>query len=276
MPLFERIIAVAYSGAETPDSPLKALRVFTATDDSEPLEVSTPNPTRRYWTRREIAHWLIEQLRETPRTLVGIDHPFSFPMRYFEHHRLTPNWTSFLDDFQRHWPTDAAFTYVDFIRDGHCGNGAARAGSIRWRRHTERCLPSARSVFQFDGAGANAKSAHAGIPFLWLIKHECGEDVHFWPFDGWAPPNKKSVVVETFPSLWRSAFPIHARTYHQHAAYAVAAMLQQMNRDETLSPLFSPRLLPGIQPEAQLEGWVLGAMPVNASGHDHPPAGRIH
>jgi hypothetical protein len=39
-------------------------------------------------------------------TLVGIDHGFSFPLRYFEVHGLKPDWTMFLDDFQRHWPTD--------------------------------------------------------------------------------------------------------------------------------------------------------------------------
>jgi hypothetical protein len=42
-----------------------------------------------------------------PPTLVGIDHGFSFPLRYFEAHGLKPDWSAFLDDFQRHWPTDA-------------------------------------------------------------------------------------------------------------------------------------------------------------------------
>jgi hypothetical protein len=46
----------------------------------------------------------------------------SIPLRYFEVHRLEPDWSAFLDDFQRHWPTDENI-YVDFVRDGTVGNG---------------------------------------------------------------------------------------------------------------------------------------------------------
>ena len=84
------------------------------------------------------AEWLVQRLAEDAPTLVGIDHGFSFPLRYFEVHRLLPDWPSFLDDFQRHWPTDQDYTYVDFVRAGARGhgNGAARMGSSRWRRLT--------------------------------------------------------------------------------------------------------------------------------------------
>lgn len=63
---------------------------------------------------------------------VGIDHGFSFHMQYFETHHLPPDWPSFLDDFQHHWPTDEDGTYVDFVRDGLVGNGAARMGDSHW------------------------------------------------------------------------------------------------------------------------------------------------
>lgn len=45
-------------------------------------------------------------LSEASPTLVGIDHGFSFALKYFEQHGLPLDWPSFLDDFQRHWPTD--------------------------------------------------------------------------------------------------------------------------------------------------------------------------
>ncbi len=83
-------------------------------------------------------------------TIVGIDHGFSFPLRYFEVHQLALDWPTFLEDFQRHWPTDAEHTFVDFIRDGAAGNGAARTGNARWRRVTEQRSGSAKSVFHFD------------------------------------------------------------------------------------------------------------------------------
>jgi hypothetical protein len=78
-----------------------------------PVEVPPPPSPRKYWTRRGIAVWLTERLAEDVPTLVGIDHGFSFPLRYFEVHRLKPDWSAFLDDFQRHWPTDENI-YVDF------------------------------------------------------------------------------------------------------------------------------------------------------------------
>jgi len=108
---------------------------------------------------------------EKPATLVGIDHGFSFPLRYFEAHGLKPDWPAFLDDFQRHWPTDDDHTYVDFVREGVCGNGAARMGNARWRRLTEERTGSAKSVFHFDVQGSVAKSTHAGIPWLRFIRH---------------------------------------------------------------------------------------------------------
>jgi hypothetical protein len=86
-----------------------------------------PSP-RKYWTRKGIAHWLVEHLSDDIPTLVGIDHGFSFPLRYFEVHRLEPNWPAFLDDFQRHWPTDEDNTYVDFVRDGVAGENMLNMG----------------------------------------------------------------------------------------------------------------------------------------------------
>ena len=126
MPIFTRTIGIDYSGAETPTASLKGLRVYMANDDRLPVEVPPPSSPRKYWTRKGIAEWLVERLAEDVPTLVGIDHGFSFPLRYFEAHRLLPDWSLFLDDFQRHWPTDEDHIYVDFVRDGPIGNGAAR------------------------------------------------------------------------------------------------------------------------------------------------------
>jgi hypothetical protein len=119
---FERFIGIDYSGAATPKSSLKGLRVYEADRLTASQEVMPPPSPRKYWTRRGIAEWLVERLSEGSLTLVGIDHGFSFPMKYFEQHGLPLDWPSFLDDFQRHWPTDENI-YVDFVRDGSSGNG---------------------------------------------------------------------------------------------------------------------------------------------------------
>jgi len=126
---------------------------------------------------------------------IGIDHGFYFPFRYFEVHGLKPDWTCFLEDFQRHWYTDLDNTYVDFVREGSAGNGAARTGNSRWRRLTEERAGSAKSVFHFDVQGSVAKSTHAGIPWLRFIRQQYEGRVHFWPFDGWDIPVGRSGIA---------------------------------------------------------------------------------
>ena len=117
----------------------------------------------------------VERLAEDAPTLVGIDHGFSFPLRYFEMHGLKPDWSSFLEDFQHHWPTDENI-YVDFVRDGLVGNGRARMGNARWRRLTEDRAGGAKSVFHFDVQGSVAKSTHAGIPWLRFMRQRSQDE----------------------------------------------------------------------------------------------------
>ena len=131
---FKRYVGIDYSGAETPTSGLKGLRVYMATSEDEAEEVMPPSGPKRYWTRQAVAHWLLETLSQPTPTIVGIDHGFSFPIRYFEYHQILPDWDVFLRDFRRHWPTDEPHVYVDFVRDGLAGNGAARTGNAKWRR----------------------------------------------------------------------------------------------------------------------------------------------
>jgi len=97
---FERYIGIDYSGAETCESSLKGLRVYMADRASEPREVSPPPSPHWYWSRKEIAQWLVERLSEPHATLVGIDHGFSFPLKYFEKYKLRHDRPTFLDDFQ--------------------------------------------------------------------------------------------------------------------------------------------------------------------------------
>jgi hypothetical protein len=257
MPSFSRYIGIDYSGAETPNASLKGLRVYLAEGDIPPVEVPPPPSPRKYWTRRGIAEWLTERLAEDIPTLVGIDHGFSFPLRYFEVHRLKPDWPTFLDDFQFHWPTDENI-YIDFVRDGVVGNGAARMGNARWRRLTEERSGSAKSVFHFDVQGSVAKSTHAGIPWLRFIRQRLGERAHFWPFDGWDIPVGRSAIAEVYPRLWSRGLAPENRTGDQHDAYSIAAWLRRADHDGSLAAFLKPVLTPSERAVAQVEGWILG------------------
>ena len=255
-PSFGRTIGIDYSGAKTPTASLKGLRVYLAEGSAAPVEIPPPPSPRKYWTRKGIAEWLVERLAEDVPTLVGIDHGFSFPLRYFEHHHLPPDWQEFLDDFQHHWPTDENI-YVDFVRSGSVGDGAARGGNSRWRRLTEeRC--GAKSVFHFDVQGSVAKSTHAGIPWLRFIRHQLGSRIHFWPFDGWSIPVGHSAIAEVYPALWSRSFANEGRTGDQHDAFSIAAWLSRADRDGNLEALLKPDLTPPERTVAQVEGWILG------------------
>lgn len=258
-PAFDRYIGIDYSGAKTPASSLPGLRVYMADQASQPLEVQPPPSPRKYWTRRGIAEWIVERLSEERPTLAGIDHGFSFPLQYFESHCLPHDWPFFLDDFHCHWPTDGDHTYVDFVRNGNVGNGAARTGNPRWRRLTE-VRAKAKSVFHFDVQGSVGKSTHAGLPWLRYIRLELGEKIHFWPFDGWIVPAGRSAIVEVYPSLWSKGFARDGRTDHQHDAYSVSAWMRLADLNGSLAGFLDPTLSQADKNVAKIEGWILGVM----------------
>lgn len=255
---FGRYIGIDYSGAKTPTSSLKGLRVFLSVGSGAPAEIIPPPSPRKYWTRRGIAEWLVERLAEDVPTLVGIDHGFSFPIPYFETHRLPLDWKVFLDDFHSHWPTDEDRTSVEHVRRGQAGNGPARPGNARWRRLTEQRAGGAKSVFHFDVQGQVAKSTHAGIPWLLFIRRRVGDRVHFWPFDGWEIPAGRSAIAEVYPALWSGRFPREDRTGDQHDAFSIAAWMSLADHEGAMPALLKPDLTPTEQATAQVEGWILG------------------
>lgn len=258
MSSFSCYIGIDYSGAETPTASLKGLRVYVATGAEEPVEVSPPPSPRRYWTRRGVAEWLTTILHETSPIIVGIDHAFSFPRAYFQKYGIANGWNGFLDDFCAHWPTDEDHAYVDFVREGTCGNGATRQGNPSWRRLTEHRAGTAKSVFRFDVPGSVAKATHAGIPWLRTLRRALGPGVHFWPFDDWVAPPGVHVVVEVYPSLWRGRYPDAGRTPDQQDAYGTCRWLQETDRAGDLMQFFNPLLVPSERPIAEIEGWILG------------------
>jgi hypothetical protein len=255
--VFDRYIGIDYSGAQAPVSSLKGLRVYAASPLSSPEEVPPPPSPRKYRSRLALAQWLLDQVNGEQRVLAGIDHGFSFPLKYFERHRLPFDWTQFLEDFQRHWPTDDKYTYVCFVRDKLHGNAAARKGDSHWRRLAEIRV-GAKSVFHFDVPGQVATTTHAGLPWLLHIRKNANKPVHFWPFDGWEIPATASVVAEAYPALWSGSFPRDGRTSDQYDAYSVAASMQEADENGSLAAYFAPAPTSEEREIAEIEGWILG------------------
>lgn len=252
---FDYYIGIDYSGAETPESRLKGLQVYTASTSQLPERMLTPVAPEgqfRKWSRQEVAEWLIEQCRSGQMFIAGIDHGFSFPLSYYERYGLK-DWDTFLLDFRKYWPTHENFVYVDKFREGNY-----RTGRNDEFRLTERWTSSTKSVFHFDVQGQVAKSTHAGIPWLYHIRKEVGEKVHFWPFDGFDIPDGKSVIAEVYPSIFRNRYPREKRTQDQQDAYSVARWLKESNERGILQHYFHPPLTAEEKQVALLEGWILG------------------
>ena len=255
--MFERYVGVDYSGAQTPESSLKGLRVYVSDRKGPPREIPPPPSPRKYWTRQELAIWLGDLLAEETPTLAGLDHGFSFPSRYFLKYDLPWDWTAFLEDFLMHWPTASAHTYVDFVRDGLTGFGWARTGDRKWRRVVEE-YAKAKSVFHFDVQGSVAKSTHAGLPWLLHIRLRPGSRLHFWPFDGWRVPPGRSAIAEIYPSLWMKQFPREGRDNDQQAAYVACEWMRRADAEGTLGAYLEPELTASDRKLAEVEGWILG------------------
>jgi hypothetical protein len=252
---FDYHIGIDYSGAATSQSRSRAIQIYESTRGNDPQAVATPASSgsrNRNWNRAEVADWLLTRLSGSQACIIGVDHGFSFPISYFLRHQLV-TWDQFLRDFAKHWPTDQAGATVEEFR-----STSIRTGDSTEFRLTENWTSSAKSVFQFDVNGSVAKSTHAGLPYLLKLRKELKEQVHFWPFDGWSVPDRKSVIAETYPSLFRNRYPREGRTGDQQDAYAVSRWLTDMDKLDSLGRFLNPPLSPDQLKQAEIEGWILG------------------
>jgi hypothetical protein len=251
---FQRYIGIDYSGAQAPESRMKALQVYEARQDGEPVKVSTPTEGAVNWSRLEIAQYCLRVLEAGVPVIIGIDHGFSFPLSYLQRYGIS-SWDEFLDDFMRHWPTADPHTYVNFVREGN-----PRTGDPSELRLCEQWTATAKSVFLFDVQGSVAKSTHAGLPWLlWLRSMpQSRSRVHFWPFDGFEVPAGRSVIAEAYPALYKRRFPRGDRGPDEQDAWSIAAWLQQADRRGTLERYLEPPLTLPERKQAELEGWILG------------------
>ena len=252
---FNLHIGIDYSGAETAESRLKGLQVYATTEGPPQRVIAVPEEGKTHWnwSRARIAGYLIELAETDTPFIAGIDHAFSFPQRHFEEHHLR-DWDAFLSDFVAHWPTHQTGVSVESLREVNWDN----TGKPDELRTCDRWTSSAKSVFKFGVPGQVATSTHAGIPWLWHIRNEVGDRVHFWPFDGWAIPEGMSVIAETYPSIFRNRYPDHRLSGHEHDAYSVARWLAETCENGFLDRYLDPPLTEREREVAMLEGWILG------------------
>lgn len=249
-PRFQRYVGVRYSGRKGPTDQIRWLRVFSASEDHEPYQEWNERSPEGRWSRQELAEWLLELITgETP-VIVGLDHAFSFPQSYMDRHNLK-SWPEFLQDFEQHWPTNRLS-----VRELLPGN--VRTGDPDERRLTGRWAGTPRGgVFRFELQDGLAKATHAGIPWLDYLRR-AGDRAHFWPFDGFEVPAKRSVVAEVRSANLLQRYPQEGLSREEHEAFAICAWLQDRDRLGLLGGYFTPPLSGGEKGQAMAEGWILG------------------
>lgn len=257
MTKFERFIGIDYSGAGEVDETCSGLAVFEAEPTGNPRRVENAiHPRRTNWSRRELAEWLVDTLRKPPVSLVGLDHAFAPPPGDDGEGR---DWDEILQTRTERWRTHERS--VDTAKSDW-EQEAKRVGGSAYRL-TEQWTSSAKSVWDGRPNGV-LHSTVAGIPWLYAMRRDLRESVHFWPFDGLTPPAGRSVIVEVYPALfWRrykeeiEAAGI-AKRPHQRDAWAVARWMQDMSARGALDSYLSPPLTAKEEEQAKVEGWILG------------------
>ena len=92
------------------------------------------------------------------------------------------------------------------------------------------------------------------------MRRELGDQVHFWPFDGWNIPHGRPAIAEVYPALWWRSFAREGRTGDQHDAYSIVAWLSRADTDSSLAGFLDSNLTPPERSVASVEGWILGVV----------------
>jgi hypothetical protein len=279
---FSRFACVDWSGAKGSRHPGIALAVC------EPGEAgpSLVPPPGRYWSRQEIADWLLAQQDDL---LIGFD--FSFAPPLVERGSYLPGETLPMT-------AKAFWAYVETACDDEDLGGASflerhhrqhfyfgaadglKADFLHWRQCellSKSCSGKTSTVFDAIGASQVAKASFAGMRLLNLV----GKHVPVWPFDDL--PETGPVVVEIYTSIAARAAgigkgrskirdgaaldqalaaldsqphqPLARYTDHATDAILTAAWLRRVAQNQAF---WTPQAL---SPEiASTEGWTFGVI----------------
>jgi hypothetical protein len=116
------------------------------------------------------------------------------------------------------------------------------------KRRVERENPPAKPVWQLLGAGSVGSQALLGIPVVHRLAQATGAAI--WPFE----TPRDLTLAEVYPSLLARAVAASGDPIPDRAQVRLLAQaLWQLAHKGRLAPLFDT------PPEAQEEGWILGA-----------------
>lgn len=282
--MFERIIVVDWSGggAENKANSGLAMAVWSRAAGGPTIErpVQRRPSDARNWRRSQLVDWLGERLtQETPRTLILLDFPFSFPFGTGTAWGGSDLWHKFVrfigeryGGAERGAPARALAIELgsektDAFRIKHrCATEWYLEHGVAYYRATELAVSQAISEF-YGGQGAQvALGALSGIyslDRLIRLRDEGKAAFAVWPFETWDGDSGGHVIAETYPAL----FPIVGgwKNEHERDALRAAAAAQRAAEDGSLPQWFEVPEVPfgrysgvELQRQIQFEGWIFG------------------
>jgi hypothetical protein len=249
---YHQHIGIDYSGASSPIHARPNLKICRSFAANQPALVQPPN--KGHWSRASAYAWitgLLDEGSDEP-VLIGLDHGFSWPQTYLDALNLK-NWQQVLDNVEIHFGS-----LRDLQINGNVDLKSFEAFESDLRLTEERTV-AAKPVFDFRPHGV-AHSTLAGLPWISLLRKQFGKKIHFWPFDGWTPPDDKHCIVEVYPTLFRRRYAADTKGMDGDSrdAYCACRWIQEADQNGWLATYFHPQLTATQDARARREGWILG------------------
>ena len=178
-------IAIDWSGAAKPKR-----SIWAAVATGQGLEALLPKNNRE-----DAIAWLIEQIKQNPNTIAGLDFSFSMPAWFVRKHgcdNAIHFWAVVKQEGER-WLKCCPHPFWG-------KEGTTKPRSCQLFRETEqvvRTVADPKSTFQIAGGGQVGTGSIRGMPFLTQLRDS---GIAVWPFD--ERKQGQPMVVEIYPRLF--------------------------------------------------------------------------
>jgi hypothetical protein len=274
---FDTFLFADYSGAASPSAQKRAIALWRLERGGRPRKV--PGPFTREALREAILSALVAATHQGRRVLFGIDHQWSWPRDLWAAADLADRpWREALRSLVEGgggppplgpahvFP--AAFNAWARAAIFHCRvRGLARAYGLPTRsvwtgdavRLAERAMPGAKPATRLGGTGAVAGQTLVGFVELHRLLEDAGRlgvPVLAWPMDALADDGESHVGCEIYPTFYR---PARVRKTDDADARWACVWASRAGLARVLDLTAAPA---AVRKAARLEGWILGAPPL--------------
>jgi len=276
---FDTLLFADYSGAASPSAQGRAIALWRLDRGGRPRKVR--GPFTRPTLREAIVDVLLDATQSGHRVFFGIDHQWSWPRDLWAAAGLTGRpWRealrSLVEGGSGRPPLGPAHVFPAAFNAWagsavfHCRvRTLARAYGVPTRsgwtgdpvRLAERAMPGAKPATRLGGTGAVAGQTLVGLVELHRLLTDArrlGVLVLAWPMDALADDGESHVGCEIYPSFCR---PPRVRKTDDADARWTCLWASRADLARVLDLTRAPT---AVRRAAPLEGWILGAAPLDA------------